>query len=754
MSKIGYFNDKNKEYVITNMRPIRPLKNYLWNELFLLELDNFGFGESFSRISPLERRSLIGSEEAGRLIYIKDRESGEFYDANRNYSNKPFDKYQCNVGIGYQQIVSEYKGVEVKFTIAVPTEGDAELWKIDVKNTTDKAKNIDLIPYCRPAANVTTHLAYGHADYEKELDGLYFCHNAYDLSHNYIGVYMKSSITPDAYDLSDVNFKGIYNTWANPQALYNEKLSNKGSSFDDIYCGAMQFAMDICPGETKTLYVTVGIATSLENATKLANQYLQEGFFENAVAEVKHDADEMDKLYILNSPDEYVNTMVNTWLKRQISLGKTWGRIYSKGFRDIMQDAAGLAAFDSKMARNKILSSLATQRPNGNPMRAVEPVDRTPYHDGAVWTPAAILAYLNETGDLSLLDEDVPYFESEEHGTVFEHMYRGIRFLLDNRGARNMVLWGGGDWNDSINNTGKLLKGESAWLSIATVKAVEEFCRICEIMGGKEDLISKVSEERAVLKDAILKNAFEGDRFIYGINDWDEMVGSNDSEQAKIFLNSQTWAVLAGILDEEGLNTIMQTVEDKLKCDFGYTQCEPAYSNSDLHIGRMAYFIPGGFENGSVYNHGVAFKIAADCKLGKADTAYETLKLISYDNPKNPDSGVEPYVMSNMYFGPQEKNRPGFSFYSWITGTASWIYRDITEYMLGVSGEFTGLKIKPCIPSAWNEVSVSRVYRGATYNISFKRTGNYKLTVDGKEIDGEIAPIFPEGTEHTVVCEF
>lgn len=754
MSELGYFNNQNKEYIITEMRPRRPLKNFLWNEQFILILDHFGFGESFRYITPEERRFVVNDGEAGRLIYIKDRESGEFYDANRNYSNKPFDKYECHVGIGYQQIISEYKGVEVKFTLTAPKEGFAELWKIEVKNKNTVYKKIDLIPYCHPAVNITSHLAYGHADYEESLDGLYFCHDAYNISHNYVGIYMKATMSPDSYDISDINFKGIYNNWSEPQALYNEKLSNKGSSFDSTYCGAMQFALDLSSGEEKTLYVVLGMATDLEDAVKSSEQYLKSGFFEESIAQVKKEADEMDELYILKSPDEYINTMVNIWLKRQIALGKTWGRVYNKGFRDIMQDTAGLAAFDGKMAREKIKVCLSTQRPNGNPMRSFAPIDRDPYYDGAVWTPETVLAYLNETGDLTVLDENVPYFESDEHGTVFEHMYRGIRFLLDNRGARNMVLWGGGDWNDSINNAGNQLKGESAWLSIATVKAIKEFCRICEIIGGKEDLIVQLTNEREVLKSAILENAFEGDQFIYGINDWDEKVGSHESQQAKTYLNSQTWAVLADMLDEEGLNTIMQTVEDKLKCDFGYIQCAPAYSKSDLHIGRMAYFIPGGYENGSVYNHGVAFKIAADCKLGKADTAYETLKLICYDNPKNPDSGVEPYVVTNMYFGPQEKYRPGFSYYAWFTGAAGWVYRDITEFILGVKGEYTGLQIKPCIPSVWDNIFVSRVYRGARYNISFRRTGYYKLTVDGKETEGTIAPIFPEGTEHTVVCEF
>ena len=755
MTKTGYFNDSKKEYVVTNMRPRRPLTNYLWNELFIANIDNFGFGESFLRISAQERVYLFSAEcQDNRIIYLKDRESGEYYDANRNYLNKDFSKYECHVGIGYQQIVSEYKGLETEFTITIPEEGSLELWKIKVRNNSDDIKKFDLIPYARPVVNITTHLAYGHADYEEDFGGIYYIHDAFAISHDCVATFMKASLKPDSFDISNINFKGIYNTYGNPQALENEKLSNKGSSFDNQYCGAMQFGLTLKPGEEKSVYIAIGVCTDMQKATEYCDKYLQAGVFENTIAKIKLASDQMDKLYVLKTPDDYINSMINTWLKRQISLGKTWGRVYSKGFRDIMQDSAGLAAFDREMAREKIKVCLAHQRPNGNPMRAFDPVDRTPYYDGAAWIPATILAYLDESGDLSVLDEVCPYFESDETDTVFDHMYKGLRFLLDNRGKRNMVLWGGGDWNDSINNTGNQLKGESAWLSIATVKATDEFCRICEIMGGKEDLIAKLQEEKEILKAATIEHAFEGDRFIYGINDWDEKVGSEDSVQAKMYLNTQTWAVLADMLDEDGLNTVMNTVEEKLKCDFGYVQCSPAYSKKDLHIGRMAYFIPGGFENGSVYNHGVAFKIAADCKLGKADLAFETLKLISFDNPANIDSGVEPYVVSNMYLGPQDPNRPGYAPYSWITGTAGWIYRDVTESIMGVRGQYTGLEISPCMPSIWNEAFVSRVYRDATYNITFKRTGEYKLIVDGEVIDGNIAPIFPAGTEHTVVCEF
>ena len=750
---VGYFNDAKKEYVITEMKPRRPLENYLWNEEFLANVNHFGFGESFLRLPGNTRRQLFTELEATRLVYIKNRKTGEFWDANRNYSNKAFTMHQTHVGMGYHKIVSEYDGVQTTFVITVPDNAKAELWQIKVKNTSDAAKKISVVPYGRPDANVTGHWAYGHADYEESLGGIYYCHDAFAVDHDYSGIYFKADMKPESYDVSDVNFKG-YNEWGNALGLQNESLSNQGISFDNHYCAALKFDIDLAAGEEKIINVVVGIATSLENAIELSNQQLKPGVFEEGIAKIKADCDQMDTIYSVNTPDTYINGMVNTWLKRQISLGKTWGRVYSKGFRDIMQDVAALVSFGIDAAKEKIITCLIHQRFNGNPMRAFEPLNHELYHDGAAWIPATVLAYIKESGDTSILDVKCKYFDNDVEESVFDHMYRGLRFLLDNRGKRNMVLWGGGDWNDSINNVGHQMKGESAWLSIATVKAITEFCEILEIIGGYDDLIVKITEEKLALKDAIIKNAFEGDRFIYGINDWDEKLGSEDSKQGKIYLNPQTWAVLADILDEEGCNKLMNTVEEKLKCEYGYVQCAPAYSKKDEHIGRVAYFIPGGYENGSVYNHGVTFKIAADCKLGKNDTAFETLKLISYDNPANANSGVEPYVVSNMYLGPQETFRKGFAPCSWITGTAGWLYRNITECILGITAEFTGLKINPCIPSVWDSIDVTRIYRGATYNIAIRKTGTKKITVDGKEIDSNIVPIFESGTVHTVEYEF
>ena len=229
----GFFENTKNEYVITDMRPRRPLENYLWNEDFLANINHFGFGSSFLRLPGNERRQLFTETEATRLVYIKDRDTTEFYDTNRNYQNKDFDKYECCVGIRYQKIVSEYKNIATEYIITVPTCGNAELWQIGVKNIGETVRNLSVVSYSRPDANVTQHWAYGHADFEQELGGLYFCHDAFAVNHSYSGIYVKADISPDSYDTTDIYFKG-YNEWGNPEGLYHEQLSNKGISFDNL----------------------------------------------------------------------------------------------------------------------------------------------------------------------------------------------------------------------------------------------------------------------------------------------------------------------------------------------------------------------------------------------------------------------------------------------------------------------------------------------------------------------------------------
>lgn len=745
--EVGYFLDEKREYIIENMYPVRPLKNYLWNDGTFVDLDQFCFGTSKCCIDNDFKPLVNGA----RLIYVKDEESGEFYAANRNYTGLPFEKFRARVGLGYQTTESAYKGLESSLTVLIPEHGYVELQKFTLKNTGDKTRKLSVYSYLRPFVNINGHLAYGKGYYDESINSLYYEFRAFRCDQKYTDVFYKASETPVSFSTSDSAFLGAYGSLERPAGVNAERLSNDFTVFEENYCGAMQFEVNLKAGEEKTLYFAVGTTRGDEEKC-LAEKYANGEFFETQYARQRELVEEYVNEAVISTPDTYINSMINIWLKRQISLGKTWGRIYGKGFRDLLQDITGFVSFDCKRAKERLKYTLARQFISGNGLRQFDPVVDYPYQDMPVWIPMALLAYLKESGDYGVLSEPVKYYDDEREESVFTHMKRGMDFLYGNQGVHGLGLWRGGDWNDSMNNCGMQGKGESVWLSIATLKATDCYVEIlenCQIESAKE-IIADVRAKQAILKENILKYGFEKDHFIYGINDWNEKVGSYENEEGKAYLNPQTWAVMAKIFDEKKLNELMDQVEQTLKCDYGYLQNVPSYTKPDPHIGRITYFGAGLYENGSVYNHGVMFKVIADCELGRAEHAYETIKMMRYNNPKNPNSGTEPYAISNMYFGPYAFARKGFAPCSWITGSAGWLYRAVTEFMLGIQADFDGLKISPCLPKAWGNVSVERSFRGARYNISIRKSEEKGLFVDGQKLNGNKAPVFADGATHTV----
>ena len=747
MKKVGYFADQTREYIIENMHPVRPLKNYLWNDTIFAELNQFCFGTSKCCINK-EFKPLVNDV---RLMYVKDEESGEFYDCNRNFADLPFEKFQARVGLGYQTTESEYNGLKTAFTVVIPVHGYVELQKFTVKNVGDTARKLRIYSYLRPFVNVNGHLAYGKGYYDEQVGALYYTFRAFRCDQAYTDVFYKASETPISFSTSDSTFIG-YGTLERPAGVKEEKLPNDFTVFEENYCGAMQFAIELAPGEEKQFYFAIGTVKNEEEGAAIASEYATKEAFEREYALQSTLAEEYIDKVLIDTPDEYLNSTVNIWLKRQIALGKTWGRIYGKGFRDLLQDITGFVSFDAPRAKDRLLYTLKHQFVSGNGLRQFDPVVDYPYQDMPVWIPIAVLTYIKESGDYGILEEKVPYYESDEVETVFGHIQRGMNFLYSNQGVHGLGLWRGGDWNDSMNNCGLQGKGESVWLSIATVKATDDYVAIlqnCPIENAAA-LVKDIQAKQAALKANILQYGFEKDHFIYGMNDWGEKVGSYENEEGKMYLNPQTWAVMAQIVDEQGSRALMDHVENNLKCPYGYLQNVPSYQQPDSHIGRITYFGAGLYENGSVYNHGVMFKVVADCMLGRADNAYETLKMVRYDNPDNPASGTEPYAISNMYFGPYAFAKKGFAPCSWVTGSAGWLYRAVTEYILGVQADFDGLTIQPCLPSAWQGANVERTFRGARYHIDIRRGESQGMTVDGVKVEGNKIPLFDAGTIHKI----
>ncbi len=749
--KIGNFSDETREYIIENMRPLRPLKNFLWNSTTFAELDQFCFGTSKCCIEHDFKELVCGV----RLAYIKD-EDGEIFDINRNVKDLPYDVFRCRVGIGYQTVESKYKDLESSFTVLIPQEGFAELYEIKIKNTGDKERNITLYPYVRPLVNVSAHRSYARAFYNEELGALYYTNHGFRVNAPYPEAFFASSEKPVSYATNDGDFLGEYGSLERPKSVKADSLPSENTVFEENYCGAMQLPLTLSAGEEKRLYFVVGTVRNEEEGKAVIEKFACKEGFEKEYAYQKRAQEEYMENLTVSTPDEYINSTVNIWLKRQITLGKDWGRIYGKGFRDLLQDTTGFVTFDSKRAKERLIYTLEHQFISGNGLRQFDPVVDYPYQDMPVWIPLATLAYIKESGDYDVLNETVGYYDSDEKESVFKHIKRGMDFLYSNQGAHGLNLWRGGDWNDSMNNCGLQEKGESVWLSIATIKATDDYLEIlrnCNVEKGEEIALDIEKKQRA-LKENILKYGWEKDHFIYGINDWNEKVGSYENEEGKAYLNPQTWAVMANMLPTAELEKLMDFVEENLKCDYGYMQNVPAYTKPNEHLGRISYFNAGVYENGSVYNHGVMFKVVADCLLNRADKAYETLKMVRYDNPKNQNSGVEPYAVSNMYFGPNAFARKGFAPCAWITGSAGWLYRAITEFMLGIRADFNGLRIEPCLPSEWTSLKATRVFRGATYEIVYAHGEEKGVYVDGTLCEKNQIPLAAAGARVNVKVIF
>ena len=746
---IGRFDDGHNEFIVENMYPIRPLINYIWNEEYIMGIDHMGQGKGFASVGEGLRRDLFLPDTDNRLIYVREEDSGRFACVNKPFDKSKLEAYCCRVGVGYQRIVSRFDTISTEFAMTVPEVGKAELWQITVRNTSDQKKRLSVFAYAKIHVNETPHCSYNLCDWNQIVDGLYFSHKIYGAEHPYSGIYLCADVPAASYCTSETRFRGLYQTLEHPVGLQAERLDCHGSSYDEYPAAAMQFTMELAPGEERTIHLAVGVSDSREAAGQEAKRLLSAGFFDTTIHSRRQKLARTADVYRLECGDPYLDRLTNVWLKNQVQLGKTWARVYGKGIRDMLQDITAFVSMDSDLAREKILSCLGYQFANGNTVRMYAPFLRHPYMDGAAWIPETVLTYLKETGDTEILSQEIPFFESNETGTVLEHIRRGIHFLTTNLGSHGLCLWGGGDWNDSINNAGMKGLGESVWLSIAAVKACRQYHEILKIIGGsKEETVILLEAE--TLRRNVIRYGWEEDHFIYGFTDWGEKVGSDDCAEGKIYLNPQTWAVLADIFDPIACEKLMNTVEHRLHCDYGYVQCAPSYTRLDEHIGRATGFVPGSVENGSVYNHGVAFKIAADCKLGRAEDAYRSLREILPDNPVLAESGVEPYAVTNMYLGPENPYEAKFAPCSWITGTAGWIYRCVTEFIFGIRAEYQGLCVMPCLPQKLDRVKVCRVFRGADYHISISHGGPARMLCDGVEIEGPILPVFEPGTVHRV----
>ena len=760
MIETGYFKGGN-EYVVTSTNPPRPLLNYVWNARILSGINNFGGGvgaygvraQSYIDAEGKGRCSVI--RDGNRYFYIKDMNTGKTFNPGWYPCKTDVKNYSCTHGLGYSIITSECDGVVATARVFVNSSDPAEIWTITLENKSAEQKSLKLFSFAEfQLEGYQRYSDYNSYVYGEKDGNVIMCHNdAMEKPHNWFNGFMATDTDPDGFDTSKRAFLGVYGDVRMPKAVEAGKLSNSFAACEQMV-GAFEHSAKLGAGESKTINVLIGCCDTMATAKAFADAIFAEG---NIEAEFKALTERKQALaadIFVNTPEEKINNFANYWLKQQVSLCAEVGRDTGKGFRDQLQDAWAVASFDKELAKGKILETLMYEYSDGRCVRGWLPLDHHVYSDGPTWIAPTINAYIKETGDVDFLNEKVKYLDEGED-TVWEHILTAVRFASDDVGEHGLVHSRDGDWNDSLNMTGLKGKGESVWTSIALCYGLQNVAEIAHNILHDEAIVAEMKEREARMKEAINREAWDGEWYLAAINDYNEKVGTHTEKEGMIYLNSQTWSILSGVAEGERKEKCMESVEKYLNSDYGPLTLFPTYTKFNNRIGRLTSFVAGIWENGTPYCHGGTFKIVADCLLGRGDKAYEDMMKILPDSATNPTehSGCEPYALTNMYFGPDNPRR-GETLFAWVTGTAGWMFRAITQYMCGFHPSYNGFTLNPCIPADWKEISVRRKFRGDTYLITVKnpdgkQSGASKVTVDGKPADAYVE-LFGDGKEHTI----
>lgn len=806
--RYGYFDDANREYVITTPETPSPWINYSGNQEFFSLISNTAGGYCFYKDARLRRitryrYNSVPVDSGGRYFYIRE-ENGEFWSPTWAPVRKKLDKYECRHGLGYTRIYGERGGIGGEVLIFVPQDFNGEVHKVTISNKGSQARNIKLfsfIEWCLWNAyddmtNFQRNFSTGEVEYE---NNTIYHKTEYRERRNHYAFYSANTAV-DGFDTDRYEFIGRYNGFDAPQTVVEGKSRN---SMADGWSPIASHCFDITlqPGSQKEIVFVLGYVENepddkwegyniinKKKAKKMIERFSAPQQVDEALSELKQYWDGLLSKYVVDSKDEKLNRMVNIWNQYQCMITFNMSRSASyfesgigrgMGFRDSNQDILGFVHQVPQRARERILDLAATQLEDGGAYHQYQPLTKKGnneiggnFNDDPLWLILSTAAYIKETGDFNILEEMVPYDNDPfRAATLFDHLHRSFYHVVNNLGPHGLPLIGRADWNDCLNlncfstepdesfqtttsKDGKV--AESVLIAGMFVYIGNEYVKICENIGEYEE--AKAAKEHIrKMKECILKYGYDGEWFLRAYNDFGEKVGSRENEEGKIFIETQGFCVMAGVGVETGeAQKALDSAWKYLDTEHGMVLVNPAYTRYHVELGEISSYPPGYKENAGIFCHNNPWIMCAETVLGRGDKAFELYRKIApaYREEISDVHRMEPYVYSQMIAGKDAK-RHGEAKNSWLTGTAAWNFVAISQFILGVKPDYNGLVIDPCIPGAWDGFTVRRYFRGAVYDITISNPnhvskGVKSLAVDGKEFIGNVLPIFGDGKIHKV----
>ncbi len=772
----GEFTPDGREFVITDPRTPRPWHNYLVNGVYLANITQFGTGASFYQPRGEGLRTNVTEDADGdggpRLVYLRDNESGQFWSLTGAGTWEIPADWRCRIGLGYQVNESTRDGIHATWrTFTVPTDDPVEIWTLTVENRSDRARSISLTPY------LEMHLTGGSTlmDFVSVLGGQYdpdaravFGINSCVKFPPMFKAFLASDGQVAGATVSRDEFLGHYRSYANPRAIEAGDVHNPRAGTE--WLGAsLRHDLDLPPGRQATIHCAVGVCDSVESGRTLIGDYLADGRPEDLFGQIRAANDQLVSRHAVQTGDGQFDRWMNVWLKHQLGFVARWGRVIGRGFRDILQDSFGHRLAEPGAARDCILEVFSKQYASGKCIRAwrlpTAELDLQDYADSPSWMIMALDMYLKETGDFGILGVEVPFLNAEdpyaaptESADVWQHVVLAQRHLLSDLGRHGLSKIHYGDWCDTMNGVGAGGQGESVMLSMQVKWGCDLLAELAERL-DQADLAAEMRQGAENLAAAIDRDAWDGRWYIRAFDDEGVPVGSTDQpeDEGRIFLNPQSWAVIAGLAGPEQTASAFAAAQEHLDTGYGMVLHGPAFTGLVPRIGQMTAMTPGFYENGSVYVHGNCFWIHALAMAGRGEQAWQALRAILPETPNKPNTDTEPYVIPNYYIGPVVQRRQQRNLYlsGWRTGSAAWLYVTAMEWILGVRAEYDGLRIDPHLPDGWTSAAVRRSFRGDLYEVRIDRPDGAArtvaaVTVDGQAVDGTLIPPAGDGQVHAV----
>ena len=792
--KYGYFDDTQKEYVITNPRTPNPWINYLGNENFFSLISNTCGGYSFYKDAKLLRLTRyrynnVPADTNGRYYFINDNNC--IWNPGWQPSQTELDKYECHHGLGYSRFCSTKNNIEADMTAFVPLHENCEINYLKLKNIDSVPHNLGLTSYVEfcfwnavdDSTNFQRNLSLG----EVEVIGSEIYHKTEyrERRNHYAYYYVNQPI--DGFDTCRDDFIGAYGNISRPKAV-EENTSYQSIASGGAVIGSHHIKITLQPGEERIFIFILGYAQNSEEnkweklnvinkapARDTLNKFTTPLQVENALTELSDYWSKLLSRYTIKCNDEKLNRMVNIWNQYQCMVTFNMSRSASyfesgtgrgMGFRDSCQDLLGFVHLIPERARERILDIAATQMENGSTYHQYQPLTKrgnldigSGFNDDPLWLIAAVSAYLKETGDFSILQESVPFDNDDNKSqNLLEHLKRSFDYTLNNLGPHKLPLIGRADWNDCLNlncfskEPGESFQttgpsegpvAESVFIAGMFVKYAREYGNINSLLHNKSEA-QRAYDAADNMYNAILKDAWDGDWFLRAYDSFGEKVGSSQNDEGKIFIEPQGFCVLAGVGVKEGLaEKALNSVEKYLDTKYGIMLQQPAYQTYHLNLGEISSYPPGYKENAGIFCHNNPWISIAEAIIGRGNRAFEIYRKIcpAYIEDISDIHKTEPYVYSQMIAG-ADAIKHGEAKNSWLTGTAAWTFVNVSQYILGIQPDYDGLIINPCLPDSINQLTIQRQYRGAIYNITITKDTSHKdffeMSVNGTPVHGNL----------------